>query len=842
MEQIKNHYKMYKKGKHILFLCVMTSSVSMALLGGLGTVQADISNSNNTEIKAFSSGATTSSPTANGDLTDSNSSSPTANGDLINSNSSSPTANGDLINSNSSSPTANGDLTDSNSSSSTANGDLINSNSSSSTANGDLINSNSSSPTANGDLTDSNSSSSTANGDLINSNSSSPTANGDLINSNSSSPTANGDLINSNSSSPTANGDLINSNSSSPTANGDLINSNSSSSTSNGDLINSNSSSTANGDLINSNSSSSTANGDLTDSNSSSSTANSDLTDSNSSSSTANGDLIDSSHVSQQNIIDKINKLMNQANWYSVNANELDEYVFLRNDVNYKINLNAPNLSDNLMVANHVIDITSNTDNTYSYTRGSAQTSGFGYIDTAPTEIDSTENDESYSVSKNNNFILVKHSFESNGIQVSEKLLVNDSGYIVHKVSFKNISDAQLAPRKYYALLDTMLNDNDYIPIYKDNHAGAFISDDDILLYTNMISNGDSYALDWKNRSNQDSDVLINDSNNQSAIVNNKLLNQNVKVIKENVDTAIRYVTPTIALLPQESIDLFFTESVFSKQEIKNIKATDPNKNFSDYFIQPFVEKFIPTDNNKSHSEEQIQDGLWTYVKNEAKEKYAPKAIGNITDIDGIRSNIKVSKQYYEDYKDYKEYKDCKDYKKYFKGKVEKIKEPKSIRKAGGLSIIDDSMKFLDKVGLINKVPKPKLSVAVKGLGIADAALTVIDDVHDISEIVQGTSTDQKEYNKLENNNTKYSNAKGSVTRKTDATIYAWFHKIWTGIMGILSNAGSLISKFIGVVFGPLGLLGGMAASLLVSIGVVALGKWLWDKYVAKRVREWITK
>ncbi|MGY3743629.1 KxYKxGKxW signal peptide domain-containing protein [Leuconostoc inhae] len=545
MEQIKNHYKMYKKGKHILFLCVMTSSASMALLGGLGTVQADISNSNNTEIKVFSSGGTTSSPSASDDLTDSSVSHPTANDDLTDNSVSSPNANGDLTDSNISRPSENDDLTNSSVSRPTTNDDLTDSSVSHPTTNDDLTDNSVSHPTANDDLTDNSVSSPNANGDVIDSNSSNLNTNGDLTDSNISRPSENDDLTNSSVSHPTASDDLTDSSVSHPTASDDLTDS-------------SVSRPTASDDLTDSSVSRPTTNDDLTDSSVSSPNANGDLTDSNISSPTTNDDLIDSSvsrhvnqnkltnSVSQQNIIDKINKLMNQANWYSVNANELDEYVFLRNDVNYKINLNAPNSSDNLMVANHVIDITSNTDNTYSYTRGSAQTSGFGYIDTTPVEIDSTGTDEDYSVSKNNNFILVKHSFESSSIQVSEKLLVNDSGYIVHKVSFKNMSDTQLEPRQYYALLDTMLNDNDYIPIYKDNHAGAFISDDDILLYTNMISNGNSYALDWQNRSSQNSDVLIDDSNNQAVIVNNKLLNQDVKVIKENVDTAIRYVTPTI--------------------------------------------------------------------------------------------------------------------------------------------------------------------------------------------------------------------------------------------------------------------------------------------------------
>lgn len=112
-----------------------------------------------------------------------------------------------------------------------------------------------------------------------------------------------------------------------------------------------------------------------------------------------------------------------------------------------------------------------------------------------------------------------------------------------------------------------MLNDNDYIPIGQDNYSGAFISNTDMLLYTNIISQGNSYALNWQERDTQNSDVLINNNSTYNKpFVFNDLLKQNVSVLKDNVDTAIRYVTPSVSLSPQESIDIIFTESVFSKK------------------------------------------------------------------------------------------------------------------------------------------------------------------------------------------------------------------------------------------------------------------------------------
>ena len=96
-----------------------------------------------------------------------------------------------------------------------------------------------------------------------------------------------------------------------------------------------------------------------------------------------------------QNIINKINNSISTASFNLVDNNELNEYVFLRNNVNYTIILNAPKNSDNLMVANHILDTKKKTEYTYSYLNGSASTSGFGYINTT--------DDKLFPLSGNNN-------------------------------------------------------------------------------------------------------------------------------------------------------------------------------------------------------------------------------------------------------------------------------------------------------------------------------------------------------------------------------------------------------------------------------------------------------
>ncbi|MGY3743493.1 hypothetical protein [Leuconostoc inhae] len=126
------------------------------------------------------------------------------------------------------------------------------------------------------------------------------------------------------------------------------------------------------------------------------------------------------------------------------------------------------------------------------------------------------------------------------------------------------------------------------------------------------------------------------------------------------------------------------------------------------------------------------------------------------------------------------------------------------------------------------------------GLGVLSSGIDVFDDLKDMHQINQGTSDDQEEYKKYEKNNSKYAKSNGSVVREKDGTSYAIVHTMFTGIMDILSNIGSFLSKWIGVIFGPFGWLAGIVASLVVSMGVVAFGKWLWAKYIAKAVRKWL--
>ncbi|MEG9272869.1 hypothetical protein V6S58_07300, partial [Streptococcus thermophilus] len=529
-----------------------------------------------------------------------------------------------------------------------------------------------------------------------------------------------------------------------------------------------------------------------------------------------------------QNIINKINNSISTASFNLVDNNELNEYVFLRNNVNYTIILNAPKNSDNLMVANHILDTKKKTEYTYSYLNGSASTSGFGYINTTDDKLFplSGNNNGYYKVSDGKDEVLAENNFSNydNDVRVTEDILVNNSGYIVHKVSFKNISSFKLGQRKYYALLDTMLNDNDYIPIYKDNYSGAFISNTDMLLYTNIISQGNSYALNWQERYTQNSDVQINNNSTyKKPLVYNDLLKQNVSVLKDNVDTAIRYVTPSVSLSPQESIDIIFTESVFSKKEIENIKKNDGNTEFLNYFYKTFEEKYSPlkqdNNNNLIIGVAENIDQINTVIENTKKPiKQAFEVESNINDgryLNNSKLNIAIE---------------------------DTIKELNETGEYTGSDIVADSMEFFESIGIKWKDLETveKISHTADLIGNAAALIT---DGHELYEIYQGKSTDQKEYIKEKEviNSKKYKNHKSDLSH--DATDYSFIHLLFNGIFDVLANAGSIITRWVSALFvGPLGFLAGPALGIITSLGIVALGKWLWEKLFKKSTIKFLIK
>ena len=548
-----------------------------------------------------------------------------------------------------------------------------------------------------------------------------------------------------------------------------------------------------------------------------------------------------------QNIINKINNSISTASFNLVDNNELNEYVFLRNNVNYTIILNAPKNSDNLMVANHILDTKKKTEYTYSYLNGNASTSGFGYINATDDELFplSGNNNGYYKVSDGKDEVLAENNFsnDDNDVRVTEDVLVNNSGYIVHKVSFKNISSFKLGQRKYYALLDTMLNDNDYIPIGQDNYSGAFISNTDMLLYTNIISQGNSYALNWQERDTQNSDVLINNNSTYNKpFVFNDLLKQNVSVLKDNVDTAIRYVTPSVSLSPQESIDIIFTESVFSKKEIENIKKNDGNTEFLNYFYKTLEEKFPPfkkdTNNNLIIGGAEKLDQINTPIKNikkpfkqafETRKNFNIAIKDTIKDINPKKELIKIA----------------------IKDTIKDIKPKEELIKMGtfaGTQLVSDSIEFFKSIGrkpVENPIKWKDLetvgkighaaNVINKAANVINKAATVITDGQELYEIYNGKSTDQKEYIKEKEviNSKKYKNNKSDLSH--DATKYSVIHLMFSSLFNVLANAGSFITRWVSALFaGPLGLLAGVALGIITSLGIVALGKWLWAKWFKK--------
>lgn len=165
-----------------------------------------------------------------------------------------------------------------------------------------------------------------------------------------------------------------------------------------------------------------------------------------------------------------------------------------------------------------------------------------------------------------------------------------------------------------------------------------------------------------------------------------------------------------------------------------------------------------------------------------------------------------------------------------------------------GTQLVSDSIEFFKSIGrkpVENPIKWKDLetvgkighaaNVINKAANVINKAATVITDGQELYEIYNGKSTDQKEYIKEKEviNSKKYKNNKSDLSH--DATKYSVIHLMFSSLFNVLANAGSFITRWVSALFaGPLGLLAGVALGIITSLGIVALGKWLWAKWFKK--------
>lgn len=309
------------------------------------------------------------------------------------------------------------------------------------------------------------------------------------------------------------------------------------------------------------------------------------------------GELTSNSRSSKLNdiavnktVVDKYTEIEkntdDQRKWINkTNHDSFDVKETVRHNTNYEISITPPEYVENPLYSNTVFNKSDSEYYTYSYENGGASTSSYGIIDNSNGlekiyDFEDTFNN-SYDTSKQDGMDLVRNTFtlpyfNKYNLGIKETLFLTNNGIIVHHTKFTNNNNFTLPKNRYYVLLDTMLNNNDEINIYYDGLGGAYFKNNKVYFSTKMLSSGNMYALNWRNRDRKIGTLLNSyklKAGERSTI---------------DVDSAIRYVTNEVALEPGKSLSLWYMEAVLSNREIKDI-----TKNGDIFDIGLEVQKFL---------------------------------------------------------------------------------------------------------------------------------------------------------------------------------------------------------------------------------------------------------
>lgn len=313
-------------------------------------------------------------------------------------------------------------------------------------------------------------------------------------------------------------------------------------------------------------------------------------------------------------VINHFNNEIDQATWSKVDpatsANEAVVSVEVdRNNTNFTVNAHKTSESDDPLFSNFVTTENKETPYTYSYLDGSSSTSEYGVTQTGGSGEGSFVavgeehvNRDYYSAKNTSGTALIKSTILTTNplapnLQIEEVASLTTSGNIIHRTTFTNKSDLTYAKQQYYVLLDTMLNANDDINLYSDGSGGAYFSDRETFLSTRMLSDGTSYALNWRNR---------------GSVLGQQVKGANLPAdrrMTSSVDSAIRYLTPAVSLTPNQSISLWYLESIYTPEEVEAIIASGGSLNTISQKFNEVVIKEIPKE-TPSQDQPAVEEGV----------------------------------------------------------------------------------------------------------------------------------------------------------------------------------------------------------------------------------------
>ncbi|WP_435340504.1 mucin-binding protein [Enterococcus durans] len=246
------------------------------------------------------------------------------------------------------------------------------------------------------------------------------------------------------------------------------------------------------------------------------------------------------------------------SNWTVADANPVATATFTVNGSDYEVTMKKP---DNLgtLEANTIEKTAEGIAHTYSYSKGSGVTSVYytvsngtiGWFNQIPDKASDSKYYTSIDSSGNGMFA---HVTTSGSYQIAETIQVTKDGKINHDVTIRNKSSETISNLSGMGVrLDTMLDDNDRIPIYSDGNGGFYIQNAGITLYSSAGDNSNVLAGEYNKT--DPSEYFLSSGAGGTVLLRDR-------------DTSILYETPVTTLAPDQSVTFGFTERVLVNTKV----------------------------------------------------------------------------------------------------------------------------------------------------------------------------------------------------------------------------------------------------------------------------------
>ena len=244
---------------------------------------------------------------------------------------------------------------------------------------------------------------------------------------------------------------------------------------------------------------------------------------------------------------------------YLIAGTRLGSLNFTRNGIDFSVRVNAPTARQ--LLANTIVLTATDRSWTYTFYYGTGQTSFLYYTNPstgAPTFYG--PDIESYYTLSRPDALAVAFTGDAvvsgQPIKYSEVLDVTSDGRLVHHITITNVGTETIR-NGFGAMIDTMLNSNDHIPIVADGPDSVYIGTSQFRLYLQKLT-GDKLSVgDWTDRWSLHTSAYRDPSRYARGTT-----------IIDGVDTAVTHSINPADLAPGKSVTLAFEERLYAPEEL----------------------------------------------------------------------------------------------------------------------------------------------------------------------------------------------------------------------------------------------------------------------------------